>query len=276
MSEAIQELARGVDGQLEQTEETNDAATHLSEDMKHMSEEMKEAGNTVQTTVKLTEEGTGSVKSVVNHMKTIQCETSSAFNYVNQLGSKSKEIGKIAGMISDVAEQTNLLALNAAIEAARAGENGKGFAVVADEVRKLAEQSATAATQVGELIGAIQTDIDYSVTAIGKGNKSVKDGANLVQETGVIFQRIADAIDGISIRITGVSSKAESNRVESKRIATIIEETAAIAMRSASHTENIAATAEQQTASMEEIAAASETLAEMAEGLQETVKRFKL
>ena len=276
VSEAIQELASGVDGQMEQTAEANNAAAHLSEDMKHMSQEMEEAEKTVATTVALTEQGATSVTGVVNYMETIHHETSTAVDYVNQLGSKSAEIGKIAGMISSVAEQTNLLALNAAIEAARAGENGKGFAVVADEVRKLAEQSSEAATQVGTLISSIQTDIGYSVSAIGKGNASVKEGVTLVEGTGVIFRDIAEAIDAISQRVTDVTHSAEKNRSESRRIAEIIEDTAEIAMRSANHTENIAATAEQQTASMEEIAAASETLAEMAEGLQETVKRFTL
>ncbi|MCM3759103.1 methyl-accepting chemotaxis protein [Sporosarcina aquimarina] len=276
VSEAIQELASGVDGQLEQTETANQAAASLSSDMEHVTKEMEQAGKTVHSTVQLAHEGSESVSRVVNHMESIQQETDSAFNYVNQLGSKSAEIGKIAGMITDVAEQTNLLALNAAIEAARAGENGRGFAVVADEVRKLAEQSSNAATQVGTLIAAIQEDIGYSVTAIGKGNQAVKEGANLVQETGQTFQQISEAITSISAQIEDVTTSTERNRMESGRIASVIEQTATIAMDSANHTENIAATAEQQTASMEEIAAASETLAQMAQGLQDTVRRFKL
>ncbi|WOV83744.1 methyl-accepting chemotaxis protein [Sporosarcina jeotgali] len=276
VSEAIQELASGVDGQLEQTETANEAAANLSMDMEHVTKEMESAGNTIRTTVQLAEEGSSSVNRVVNHMESIQQETDSAFNYVNQLGGKSAEIGKIAGMITDVAEQTNLLALNAAIEAARAGENGRGFAVVADEVRKLAEQSSNAATQVGTLIEAIQKDIGYSVSAIGKGNQAVKEGADLVQETGETFQRITDAINSMSGQIGEVTSSTERNRKESERIAEVMEQTAAIAMSSASHTENIAATAEEQTASMEEIAAAADTLANMAEELQETVRKFQL
>ncbi|MBD7908077.1 methyl-accepting chemotaxis protein [Sporosarcina gallistercoris] len=276
VSESIQELAGGIDGQLEQTEIVNKAAMHLSSDMHHVEGEMERAKNTVYETVNLAEEGSGSVTRVENHMETIQSETDSAFKYVNELGSKSAEIGKIAGLITNVAEQTNLLALNAAIEAARAGENGRGFAVVADEVRKLAEQSSNAATQVGTLIGAIQQDIGHSVSAIGRGNEAVEMGAKLVEETGAIFTKISQAIQGISEQIQEVTTGTAKNRGESERMASIIEQTATIAMQSANHVENISASAQQQTASMEEIAAASETLSQMAEGLQESIRRFNI
>ncbi len=276
VSESIQELAGGIDGQLEQAESANEAAAHLSSDMQHMETEMGKAGKTVGETVTLAAEGTQSVTRAVNHMQTIRTETDSAFGYVNELGSKSAEIGKIAGMITDVAEQTNLLALNAAIEAARAGENGRGFAVVADEVRKLAEQSSNAASQVGVLISAIQQDIGYSVSAIGRGNEAVKLGSEMVEETGVLFTRITEAIESISSQIDEVAAGTASNRNEAERMAAVVEQTAEIAMQSANHAETIAASAEEQTASMEEIAAASETLARMAEDLQESVRKFRL
>lgn len=276
VSESIQELAGGIDGQLEQTELVNNAAMHLSSEMQHAEDEMERAKNTVYETVNLAAEGSGSVTRVENHMETIQSETDSAFKYVNELGSKSAEIGKIAGLITNVAEQTNLLALNAAIEAARAGENGRGFAVVADEVRKLAEQSSNAATQVGTLIGAIQQDIGHSVSAIGRGNEAVEMGAKLVEETGTIFTKISKAIEGISEQIQEVTTGTAKNRSESERMASIIEQTASIATQSANHVENISASAQQQTASMEEIAAASETLSKMAEGLQESIRRFNI
>lgn len=73
-------------------------------------------------------------------------------NSVSMLSRTLENINQIVDLITQIAEQTNLLALNAAIEAARTGEQGRGFSVVAEEVRNLAEQSASAAKEINQLI----------------------------------------------------------------------------------------------------------------------------
>lgn len=92
--------------------------------------------------------------------------------------------------------------------------------------------------------------------------KTYEKGADLVEQTGEMFQKISEAISRISAQIDDVTCGTERNRVETGRIAVVIEQTAAIAMNSANHTENIAA--------------ASDALAKRAQELQETIRRFKL
>jgi methyl-accepting chemotaxis protein len=85
-----------------------------------------------------------------------------------RLGASSREIGAVAELIGGIAAQTNLLALNASIEAARAGQHGKGFAVVADEVKELSQETAAATDDIVSRIGAIRSDTEAAVQAIGE------------------------------------------------------------------------------------------------------------
>lgn len=77
----------------------------------------------------------------------------------------------MAETINNIASQTNLLSLNASIEAARAGENGRGFAVVAEEVRKLAEESASTASGIQQ----VMNNVIQSVKELAIAAKDVLD-----------------------------------------------------------------------------------------------------
>lgn len=150
---------------------------------------------------------------------------------MDEIDSKSKEIGKIIKAIEDIAFQTNILALNAAVEAARAGSAGKGFAVVANEVRNLAGKSAQAAkdttTLIGDSIAAINTGVVLAQSTADE-LLQVVDGAN---ETTKIILEIAQAtndqsqaISQITIGLDQISAVVQTNSAASQQSAAASEE----------------------------------------------------
>ncbi|MBT8119002.1 MAG: methyl-accepting chemotaxis protein [Gammaproteobacteria bacterium] len=167
---------------------------------------------------------------------------------MQKIDDSSKKIAEIIHVIDDIAFQTNLLALNAAVEAARAGEHGRGFAVVATEVRNLAGKSATAATEIKELI------TDSLV--------KVKEGVKLADESGSTLSEIVESVQKASMMATEIASASHE---QSEGIAQVNK--ALMQMDEMT----------QQNASLvEEAAAASEAMGAQAQELNDLVSYFNL
>jgi methyl-accepting chemotaxis protein len=115
-------------------------------------------------------------------------------NIVNAIADSSSKVRYIADAISRIASQTNMLSLNAAIEAARAGEHGKGFAVVAEEVRKLAENSASLAQEIAELVSRSTTQAGEGVAMAGDVSDKMRRISEAVRQSDKLIGSIAAAM----------------------------------------------------------------------------------
>ena len=222
------------------------------------------------------EEGQAAVVTAVAQMERMSRQMAEAARVVIGLGERSQEIGQIVDTITDITAQTNLLALNAAIEAARAGEAGKGFAVVAEEVRKLAAESAEAAQNIAELIRTIQTDTDSAVKAMETGRREVEQGTAMVQQSGESFQNISSLVAELYQQIDFSRRSIVSADDSSKNVVTGIGNVEQLSQSTAAEAESVSAATEEQTAMVHEMADGSRALAELAQGLQNEVMKFKI
>lgn len=104
-----------------------------------------------------------------------------------------KEMVTIQGILTEInqiAFQTNLLSLNASIEAARAGESGRGFAVVADQIRELSEQSASAAGNIGQILGELDSRVKIVSERITAVESAAEDGMDKMENMLNVFRDI--------------------------------------------------------------------------------------
>ena len=198
--------------------DVREKARGLTEESKRETDLALEMGRASKQAVSEADNGSKTVRSVLESVRSSSEEISSLANRIAGLEEASQKVGTIAGSITAIATQTNLLALNAAIEAARAGEQGRGFAVVAEEVRKLAQTTSKATEEISTAISEIQTSIAETVTGIRKEANALADcGAQAGQA-----EKVLDSLSGM-VRTTGhnvdiIVGETEAQKKSSDRI----------------------------------------------------------
>jgi methyl-accepting chemotaxis protein len=198
MSTSAQQLSQSATEQAATAEEVSSSIEEMAATIKQNAENANETEKISNKAAKDAADGGKAVSDTVDAMKTIA--------------------EKIA-VVEEIARQTNLLALNAAIEAARAGEHGKGFAVVASEVRKLAENSQTAAVEIGQLTTSSMDVADKAGKMLLTMLPDIRKTADLVQEISASSGEQTVGADQISNAIQQLSNVIQQNSAESEEIA---------------------------------------------------------
>lgn len=220
MQDASQTLAAGA-------EESNASATDMVKavhKIKESSAVVKREANEAQITAVEGEKVIRATRTQLSEMIDLNLEVQ---RKVELLNVASKSVSNIIQTITSIADQTNLLALNAAIEAARAGEAGRGFAVVADEVRKLAEQSRSAANEIGELIrknnestGEVVGSMGQQAMTMGKVGESVNESSERMTLITEFITNNYNHVNSIDSAVFNLAEIAEEITKASEHLAT--------------------------------------------------------
>lgn len=220
------------------------------------------AAESANVATKATQDGFSVVKNTISGIYERGEHTKENAKIVASLGDRSEQIGNIVGTIEDIADQTNLLALNAAIEAARAGEMGRGFAVVADEVRALAERTTKATKEIGEMIRTIQQETRGAINSMEEGVRVTEQGAKEAGQLEIALNDILCRVNDVTMQISLIATAAEEQTATTGEIS--------------SNMLQITDVIQQTARGAEESAEAAGQLAQLADGLQLLVQRFKV
>lgn len=194
-------------------------------------------------------------------------------NVTNESVEKIREATEV---ITNIATETNLLSLNASIEAARAGDQGRGFAVVASQIQKLAEQSNDSAERITEIITMLIDESQKSVDTMVDVKRVIAVQDEHVLQTAQAFNEVKGGIDKSIEGIKNISEKARELDGARAKVVDIVQNLTAIAEENAASTEETSATATEVGAIMSEILENSENLNNIAEHMDEAIKKFKL
>ncbi|MDR3579951.1 MAG: methyl-accepting chemotaxis protein [Oryzomonas sp.] len=255
----ITDESNRVVSQAETVATASEEMSATSSDIANNCHQAAESSNKASTTA---QSGAVIVRETVEGMNRIADKVRSSAEAVEQLGTRSEQIGVIVGTIEDIADQTNLLALNAAIEAARAGEQGRGFAVVADEVRALAERTTKATHEIGAMIKNIQNETKLAVKSMKDGVIEVEQGTVGAAKSGQALELIMEQINDVTTQINQIATAAEEQTATTREITNNIHA--------------ISETVHTSAQSSQVMSVSSSRLSQLSIELQDIVRRFSL
>ncbi|HNO86439.1 MAG TPA: methyl-accepting chemotaxis protein, partial [Anaerolineales bacterium] len=264
-SASVEQMNRAIDGVARGAQEQATAISKASQVTSRISTAIEQVANNAQSVTRDSAEaaahsrnGAVTVQETIAGMEAIRSKVGLSATKVEEMGTRSEEIGAIVETIEDIASQTNLLALNAAIEAARAGEQGKGFAVVADEVRKLAERSSLATKEIAALIKGIQKTVNEAVGAMKASASEVEAGVERANSAGVVLEKILVAAESVYKQAEEAGNAASKVSVAAAELVESVDAVSAVIEENTAATEEMAANSSELTQSIENIASVSE------------------
>jgi methyl-accepting chemotaxis protein len=277
IDEAVSTISMGMQESCTEAERISATVEEVNSSINELSKKAMEGSNNANKSKERAVEVKNNSKKSIDEMGKLSTEKEKSMITVIQNGKVVDNIKIMADTIGSISEQTNLLALNAAIEAARAGEQGKGFAVVAEEVRKLAEQSSEAVTAIKDTIIKVQeafnNSIDTGNDILKFINIEVNEQFNAYGDTGNRYYNDSEFVSKMSEKIATMS---EEITFTVGQVNELVQGMALNAKESNEQVDTIKESVDETTKAIEQVALTAQSQAELAQKLNEMVKRFRI
>lgn len=252
-SNAVRELSQAVEVAAARAADISQSSNLSRENTEKIHDIMGQIDRCFQNTLVDVHDSEEAITNLKEQVSVMKQAAEGSFETINNLSTRTDDIGGFIDGIADIANQTNLLALNASIEAARAGENGRGFAVVAEEIRHLSEQSEQLAsgirTIIMELIGSTRAAMDE----VGGGQIAMENGYKAMAS---LDENIVSMKENFALVGQGIEEEFKLVNQIKGEFTTInrdISEIAATLEENAAHFQEISARTDLQTNAMIEV-----------------------
>ncbi|MDO8463680.1 MAG: methyl-accepting chemotaxis protein [Gallionella sp.] len=234
----------------------------LSVSSSQIADNANAVAHTSKSTLDESERGVAALNQLKGKMEEITSDNNRNISEILELDRKSKEIGKIMGIINDIADQTKMIAFNAAIEAASSGEAGKRFGVVAVEIRRLADNVTESTGEIESKIEEIQKSINRLVIASENGSKVINEGSQAATFTLGELMNIVEGAKLASESAMQISLSSQQQKTASNQVLKALTE--------------IDRGLHQSSASIRQTSTATHNLTDMSDVLKKKLGVFKL
>ncbi len=182
-----------------------------------------------------------SAQGVLGNAERTKETTESTSKRFAELTGHTNRIAELLEVIREIADRSDLLALNASLEATRAGEAGRSFSLVAAEMRRLAERVTASVQDVKFLVADVRAFGSSTIMATEEGRRLAESTTESARQITLVTEQ----------QRTGTAQFSQGMR----DITVALTESVSAATR---------------------ICASAEALKVRADGLAETVGRFRV
>ncbi len=276
ISRSMEEMARGADVQNELVDQTSALIAEMARTIERTSRSAEDAAKSSSEASVVAQSGGQMAGQAVDKMRGVFQGIEKYTERVFEFGERTKEIGAIVRVITDVAQQTHLLAINATIEAARAGDAGRGFAVVAEEIRQLAENTSRSAEKIAGIVEEITAGSQEAVKAVKESTRHLSEGRDQLTSIIEALDNIVATVTSGSDRVQIISRLAKEQIAGAKETVKAIENISRVAQKNAKSTEAVSRSAEAQAKSLYNVTTLSSEITELAGNMDKEVRKFRL
>ncbi len=275
-SKAMDEMAKGVSSQAQETESSNEKMIAFSENITAVTDQTSQMERTADKAIEAVGEGRDIVQELNQKSISTVSLTKLLVENIDEVEKNSEDIKSFVEVINSIAGQTNLLSLNASIEAARAGEAGKGFAVVAEEIRKLADQSKESGNKIQDIVSIIGSTTQKTTESAKRAEVMVKEQAQALEQTVEVFGKIQECVGELVEGIKMTLNRLQQITEEKVQVQDSIQNISSVSEQVAASTQEVTATLGEQTEVIGKLTVKAEELSREAEELDKSIARFKL
>lgn len=232
MAAAVEEMSSTVVEITSTMEELSASSTQIAD---HSKSVVDIANNTWEYSKK----GSDEMRRVLALMDNIRADNQNSLKEIVELGTRSKEIGKVMEIINAITNQTKLIAFNAALEAASAGEYGHRFGVVAAEIRRLADNVTDSTGEIETKISQIQDSISRLVITSEKGTSTIDLSVEASSNTARNLDELVDAASHTRDAAQQISLSTQQQKTASSQVVMALREIVTASSRTAQSVRSI-------------------------------------
>jgi methyl-accepting chemotaxis protein len=275
ISQSMEEISRGAELQTELVEKTSTLVGEMARSIQRTSLSAEDAARSSREASQVAQSGGKMAGEAVDKMRGVFEGVERYSRRVYEFGEKTKEIGNIVKVITDVAQQTHLLAINATIEAARAGEAGRGFAVVAEEIRQLADNSSRSAERIGKIVEEVTAESEDAMRAVKESALRLSEGRDQLSYIIDSLKNIVATVTSGSDRVQIISRLAKEQIAGAEQTVKAIQNILRVTQKNATSTDSVSRAVDAQSDSLLDVTKLTAEIVAFAGVLEGEVRKFK-